>query len=98
MTTHKLVPVELTPEMKQATALKIPAGHGQAWVYAGDALAAGIDAAPNQGRVSREKAEAVADAIRDPMKYVGPKLLGEWPSRWGARAVIAALGLETEGE
>ena len=92
----KLVPAEATEEMKTAARMKIPGGHGQAWIYAGEAVDAAVAAAPHSGKVSREAFEKVAEAIRNPWKVAGNKLLGELISEWHARAVITALGLEVE--
>ena len=43
---YRVVPVELTLDMSKAGAAKIPAGHGQAWVYFPEAWAAALKAAP----------------------------------------------------
>lgn len=98
MTTRmKLVPAKATAAMKAEARMKIPGGHGQAWIYAGEAVNAAIAAAPHDGKVSRKRLQAITYAVCEiNCACKLNNLKGCSNVIYTAHAVITALGLEVD--
>lgn len=65
-----LVPREPTEEMRKAGRAAIPAGHGQAWIYACDVYDAMLEAAPPPpaGQLDLEEVRYLAGEARNEAK------------------------------